>query len=630
MPGLFTRVKNWVKNETVASADINTEFNNIITNFVPNKMDDYSVNVAQMQSTADPGEVGTESLASTTAGELERLRFILQEATGMARWYESPPTSLSSLNSSVSSFLVTPNNRIISGKTTLGQPTFLVPNVSSNGVACEGSVTPLVVFINGVQRTLTTDITTAALTDPPTSNNTAAINDVLLTGAALQWAQGEGNTTLDIDTALSEWTSLVGSIIAFKTAAATDYYSVGFLSSVTALKDCYHGYFFNNSDVPIKRIRQANNEVLTLAKLNYIFLVYTTGLEVFTLEKTPNRPSDQVAQPTGPATGDFWHNRTTDSWQKWNGSTWEDSNGIPIGVAINDENSNTVGARSSDLFKNFSSQNTIRGFRKISTSLIQTAYPNNVINVYGSSLKFEVDQLEWDNATVDTYANNTTASIVGLYRDETGAPFISDVFPYDRRHDLEGWYHPWRAARCFGLINSSNGTSFDDGDVGKVFFDFGGLERTDRGMGGVASSIELDSLPATGAVYAAMTGAEVKLKTNGNPVVCSLVSGSDNDGSILLASSGGAQTLLTGGIQLKIDTVAVDSYLMDVGGASATTLRMKLPGLTFIAHPKPGEHTFALWWKEDANSAMFINHLRFVCYELGQVGDTTYNSQQEF
>ena len=57
--------------------------------------DDYSVDNTQMQSTTDPGEVGTESKPTTLAGELERLRFAVKELKQwclgtIAQWYESP------------------------------------------------------------------------------------------------------------------------------------------------------------------------------------------------------------------------------------------------------------------------------------------------------------------------------------------------------------------------------------------------------------------------------------------------------------------------------------------------------------------------------------------------------------
>ena len=63
--------------------------------------EDYSATVGQMQSTADPGEVGSESQATTLAGELERLRFIIDEIVGGAQWYVSPTRSLETINTEI-------------------------------------------------------------------------------------------------------------------------------------------------------------------------------------------------------------------------------------------------------------------------------------------------------------------------------------------------------------------------------------------------------------------------------------------------------------------------------------------------------------------------------------------------
>ncbi len=55
----------------------------------PEKSDDHSANVAEMQETADPGEDGTESLATSLRDEIKRLRFMLKEYGGKTYWYES-------------------------------------------------------------------------------------------------------------------------------------------------------------------------------------------------------------------------------------------------------------------------------------------------------------------------------------------------------------------------------------------------------------------------------------------------------------------------------------------------------------------------------------------------------------
>lgn len=87
---VFSRVKTWVSNEVLTASDLNGEFNNIINNMAPSGIEDYSADVSQMQSTADPGGLGTESLATTLAGEIQRLRFTIKRIVGQAQYYIAP------------------------------------------------------------------------------------------------------------------------------------------------------------------------------------------------------------------------------------------------------------------------------------------------------------------------------------------------------------------------------------------------------------------------------------------------------------------------------------------------------------------------------------------------------------
>lgn len=66
----------------------NTDHQNHIDHNVPADVDDYSANASQMQAVTSPGGVGTESLATSLAGELERLRFVLKAIHGGAQWYD--------------------------------------------------------------------------------------------------------------------------------------------------------------------------------------------------------------------------------------------------------------------------------------------------------------------------------------------------------------------------------------------------------------------------------------------------------------------------------------------------------------------------------------------------------------
>jgi len=93
---VFTRVKTWVSNEVLTASDLNGEFNNLLNNTIPASIEDYSADVSTMQTTADPGGSGSESLATTLAGEITRLRFAIKRIVGGAQWYTAPVIDLGS------------------------------------------------------------------------------------------------------------------------------------------------------------------------------------------------------------------------------------------------------------------------------------------------------------------------------------------------------------------------------------------------------------------------------------------------------------------------------------------------------------------------------------------------------
>lgn len=86
MPALYSHTTR--ATGTVLTATIyNGDHQNHIDNGVPGQLDDYSNTVGQMQTATDPGGVGTESLATSLAGELERIRFVLKQLSQGAQWY---------------------------------------------------------------------------------------------------------------------------------------------------------------------------------------------------------------------------------------------------------------------------------------------------------------------------------------------------------------------------------------------------------------------------------------------------------------------------------------------------------------------------------------------------------------
>jgi hypothetical protein len=98
MPGTYS-ITSRASGSLLTAAIYNEDHQAHLTFNTPGGCDDYSVNLAQMQSTVDPGESGSESLPTDLAGEIQRLRNIIKEITGKTFWYESPASSLASISS---------------------------------------------------------------------------------------------------------------------------------------------------------------------------------------------------------------------------------------------------------------------------------------------------------------------------------------------------------------------------------------------------------------------------------------------------------------------------------------------------------------------------------------------------
>lgn len=105
---LFSRVKVWTTKEILTYSDLNAEFDNIINNMAAVTTVGYSSSVSQMRSQTNPGGVGSESLAASVSGELERIRFAIARIVGKTYWYEAPVKSLN-LTSATNRHQFSPN-----------------------------------------------------------------------------------------------------------------------------------------------------------------------------------------------------------------------------------------------------------------------------------------------------------------------------------------------------------------------------------------------------------------------------------------------------------------------------------------------------------------------------------------
>lgn len=442
---LQPRVKVWTSTEDVTASDLNAEFDNLLTAGQPLLIDDYSTDVTQMQVTTDPGEVGSESKATTTAGELARLRFMVKEITGEDQWYASPAASLDDLVNAVGTGLL--NNRIASGRVRSGTqfPIFLVPNGAARTVKLDGTPTAFVYHIAGVSYSVTSDVTITGLTAAPSSNNTCLVNDaVALSDPLYTKYTGEYGSEIPVDAMGSEITALIGKFAAFKLVGATTEYFIGYVKSATSITKCRRGYFFDSADAPIPRSAYTDNDTITLMKLTWVF-VKTDG----TLTITYNNPIWSDDEPTSPTTGDYWFDTSADIWKKYDVSSFIDATATLIGVCIQDT-SNTVGARSFEPFQNWTDVNTIELMAESNTQ-VKSRHPGSEINSWGTQHRFSQNLVTWDmTLDLDSGIVEAASTYYYFYITETGDKIISDLRPYDRREDLRGWYHPYQSWRCVG------------------------------------------------------------------------------------------------------------------------------------------------------------------------------------
>lgn len=453
----FGRVKVWVSTEDVTYSDLNAEFDNLLTNLTAANVDDFSATVNQMQSTVDPGEVGTESKATSVAGEIQRLRFLIAEITGQDEWYESPTTSLLGLANAIGTGLT--DNRLVSGRVrsagTNNCPIFLVPNGAAKTVTVKGSTTNFVYYVDGVEYSITTDVNLTGLTAAPSSNNTCLVNESGAADDEYTKYLGENGSVITVDAMGTEISALVGSFAAFKLAGLATEYFIGYVKSTTEIGKCFRGYFFDSTDAVGARTGYTDNDVITLMKLTWVF-AKTDG----TLTATYNNPVWAKDQPTSPAVGDYWYDIANNTWKIYGVGSYTAANAQLIGACFQDA-TNTVGARSFEFFKAYNSQNTLELIYD-SVTQVKARFPGSTVNVWGETIKADRGLRTWD-ITLDRDAgvSESASTYYYCYLTDSGDVVISDIRPYDRRSDLQGYYHPFASWRCVGRFFNSSGSDID-------------------------------------------------------------------------------------------------------------------------------------------------------------------------
>lgn len=378
------------------------------------------------------------------------------------------------------SSIVSPQNRVISGSTrsTSNQPAYIVPNGAAASFIVDGTPTSLVFDVNGTAVTVSTDIVKSSLTTAPASQNTALVNDVDAADQAdtRTWGELAHSKTITIDTVGTNITALVGKWAAFKIVGVSTEYFLAYINSATELTNCFRGYYYGSTLLPMNRTGFSNNDVLTLMSLAWIFVENDST----TVDVTYNNPVWSFTSPAGAVTGDYWYDMGNNLWKRYDGASFQIINRTYIGQAILDA-TNCVGARSVDFYANYSEFNTVE-LQLQSTEIARTRGVEARANVAGFDIRFRNSIPTWNITTdlatsADMYnASEQISTAYYLYLTDDGDTVISDISPYWRA-DLYGKYHPhnpWRLVGSSYNDGSSNLVTIDDETYRKVLAVYSG------------------------------------------------------------------------------------------------------------------------------------------------------------
>jgi hypothetical protein len=475
MPAVFSRVHNWIT-EILTSSAINAEFNNILNNLDPTGVGSYSTTVAQMKLQTSPGGLGTESLATSLGGELERLRYVIAQLIGpnVQYWYQAPPTTLSALATVSGGGL--PTYRIVSGATTgtSSQVVALFPTGGTGtaaGVVLSAATIPFVYYINGTSYQVSSNVTISGL---GLSSGTGTTSQCFLfaadsgtTVSAQQFTRGWGmyGTQIPIGNVGSNILALAGNgkIAGFSTTGASTEYFLASVNSTSSggiytLGDAWRGCMWNNAAAwapATGLVCGATPGTSTITLLNTAWIFINTSGQLLV---TYNNPTVAAIAPTGASGGDYWFNLSNTAWMTFNSVTWTTAAATLIGVSMQSTNA-CVATRTFDSYISSDSLNNI-SLNKATNTVIQANDVFSQVAIFGNTNKFQTTRPSWNSSTnLDAGVTLSPSTTYFMYMEQTGQPVISDQYPL-KRGDLKGLYHPRETWRCLGSADTDSNTNF--------------------------------------------------------------------------------------------------------------------------------------------------------------------------
>lgn len=350
---------------------------------------------------------------------------------------------------------------IISGKhrAESRQPTVLKPSGPGGGgsFTIQASVAePLTVLINGVEYTLTSTLT-KALTPGLLSNRIATTNITTNFGMldlnAAQWGQVLGQYDfLSLSSAQSEVTARVGQVCGFLGGFGA---SLVRIDSATNLNNAIHGGFYDVDFDPVIRTAPAASAQLELYEMHWVFL----HSDLSTISTTTKTPQWGVAYQGTPTTGEFLYRHDTGTWQKYNGSTWDNVEVCLLGQVILAD-SYTAYCRTEHFLMNCRVENSLALSINSASVTINSKFSHARVGIGDTLIEFlgaipETDLTSLFSADYPL----VSAKRWHIYLDEDGGFHAEGAgggpiwFPY-----LRGMYHPHHLWRCIGFCTRTAST----------------------------------------------------------------------------------------------------------------------------------------------------------------------------
>lgn len=360
-------------------------------------------------------------------------------------------------------------NQVISGATTASSifPLYLQPTLT-NGVKILGATTPLKLSIGGEAVTFSADSEITSLVLAPSTNNTCLVNNVDFSNQQFTKAVD----VIPIDTVGSEIAALDGQLAAF--AFTNELFIAEVAAGAGELRVRMRGCFFDKNNAPLPAETIADNDVITLLKLVWVFgdNTGTSGAVTYTT------PLYSSAAPSTPAVNDYWFDIFAESWKRYDGTNWVVVGRMLLGMAVVDD-TECVGTRPVHFAKQYNEYNGVT-LERISNSVIESTLKyDNAVHVYGVNV-YNAGKFSWDMATdLESGVVELSSTNYFFYITESGGTVISDKYPIHEA-TLRGAYHPFESWRYVGSAFNGSGAHFGaaavNGDyVGavKVYDDIG-------------------------------------------------------------------------------------------------------------------------------------------------------------